>query len=167
MPFIGPFLSVAVATVTGWFRSRSESVRRTVDRVDRSSMMIAIAATIVVVTVAAGIGIAVRYKMGSIRDTAIAERDAHWKGKLAVERNVVLARQMARDRATADAAAAERLQIARERDEAQARAKHASDALAAIEAARAQRNVARVASGRKPVAIDPVVWPRRLAKALK
>jgi len=167
MPFIGSFLSVAVAAVTGWFQSRGASVRRTVGRVDRSSMMIALAATIVIVTVAAGVGIAVRYKMASIRATAMAERDTHWKGILAVARNAALARQMARDRAGVEAAAAARLDVARQRDAAVARVKHLSDTLAAVEAARTKQNIIRAASGRKPLVIDPVVWPKRVAQALK
>jgi hypothetical protein len=159
-------LSIFTALAGSW-GPRLSGIKAATSRFNSGHIAIACAVAVAVLAVGVGVAIAARRATDHAVEKAEIARDTHWRAALMTERNAVLARQMARDRASAAAAAAARQLIAKQRDAAEARLKTISDALDASEEARRKQNAVRAASGRKPVAIDPVVWPKSVAKALK
>ena len=158
--------SIFTALAGSW-GPRLAGIKAATSRYNSGHIAIACAVAVAVLAVGVGVAIAARRATAHAVEKAEIARDAHWRAALLVERNAGLARQMARDRASAEAVEAAR-EAARQAASADAaRAEQLEVALAAAEEAARRRNATRTAKGGKPRAVDPVVWPRAIARAMK
>jgi hypothetical protein len=156
-----------VTALAGSWGPRLAGIKSATSRFNSGHVAIAFAVAVAVLAVGVGVAIAARRATDHAVEKAEIARDTHWRAALMAERNAGLARQIARDRAAMAAVEAAREAARQAASTDAARAAQLQTALAAAEDAARRRNATRTAKGGKPRAIDPVVWPRGIARAMK